>query len=114
MKVLQMETDQTTADQLERRAMALRRSWVRGLGRRCTSIEKAQIVHAARLSARAEMLARDPGTAVLGLSTLTREARTERAKVFAMLGIADGKREAEDVLTLPRVSSADLIAGMAK
>jgi hypothetical protein len=93
-----MEQSQAPQDQIERPAANLRRAWVRGLGRRMTAIEKTTLVHAAKLTVRAAMLAKDPAAPVLELCRVTREAERARGRAFAMLGLSvEGKPEAAHI-----------------
>ena len=72
-------------DALAKRIAHYRRTFTRGLGHKTSGVQSNAVMHAAILTARAELAALDPAVTLNDLVRLSNEARRARADMTAAL-----------------------------
>lgn len=84
--------DPAPLDELSVRIRRLRKHFARGHGRP-TLLQSAAMLHAARMTALAELAVLDPNKTPYDVTSLDRAARKARAEMKAVLGPAKPKKE---------------------
>jgi len=72
-------------DALAKRIAHYRRTFTRGLGHKTNGVQSNMVMHAAILTARAELAALDPNVTLNDLVRLSNEARRARADMDAVI-----------------------------